>query len=51
MPPTAIDESRIPYLGEPSAPAEEWPEICRRALRYREDHHQYIQQCKEWLGV
>jgi hypothetical protein len=51
MPPEAIDEDRIPYLGEPDAPPEEWPDICQRALEYREDHHQYIQQCKEWLEI
>lgn len=51
MPPDHIDEDRIPYLGQPSVPKSEWPEICRQALEYREDHHNYIQQCNEWLGV
>lgn len=51
MPPAVIDEDRMPYLGEPSVPREEWPAICRRALEYRENNHNYIQQCKEWLGV
>jgi len=51
MPPEVIDEDRVPYLGEPSVPREEYPEICQRALEYREDHHDYIQQCKEWLGI
>lgn len=51
MPPEVIDENRIPYLGEPSVPRKEWPDICRRALEYREDHHDYIQQCKEWLEI
>jgi hypothetical protein len=51
MPPGAIDEDRIAYLGYPDAPREEWPEICRRALEYREDHHDYIQQCKDWLEI
>lgn len=51
MPPRLIDERRISYLGEPSAPMEEWPEICRRALAYREDNHDYIKQCEAWLGI
>lgn len=51
MPPEAIDENKIPYIGEPSVPREEWPGICKRALEYRTDHHDYIQQCKAWLGV
>jgi len=34
-----------------SAPREEWPEICQRALAYREENHDYIKQCREWLGV
>ena len=51
MPARAIHEDRIPYLGEPSVPQEEWPEICRRALEYREDNRDYIQQCKEWLEI
>ena len=42
MSPEVIDESRIPYLGKPSVPREEWPGICRRALEYREDHRDYI---------
>lgn len=49
MPPEAIDEDRIPYLGEPSVPREEWPDICRRALEYRENNRDYVQQCKKWL--
>jgi len=51
MPTELIDEDRVPYLGEPSVPKEEWPEICERALEYREDHHDYIKQCEKWLGV
>jgi len=38
-------------LGEPTVPKEEWPEICERALEYRENNHDYIQQCKRWLGI
>lgn len=46
-----IDRSHIAYLGEPTVPRAEWPRSCQQALRYREDNHNYIQQCKEWLGV
>jgi len=49
MPPNAVDEQRVPYLGPTERPTEELPEICRRALDYRENHRNYIQQCKEWL--
>lgn len=51
MPPEAIDEDRVPYLGKPGVPREEWPGICQRALAYREDNRNYIQQCKEWLEI
>jgi hypothetical protein len=51
MSPEVIDENRVPYLGEPSVPIEEWPDICQRALAYREDNRNYIQQCKEWLKI
>lgn len=54
MPPEHIDRDRIAYLGYPDAPREEWPEICRRALQYREENganSHYIQRCQEWLGV
>lgn len=51
MPPEAIDEDRVPYLGEPSVEREKWPEICQRAIEYREDHRNYIQKCKEWLKI
>ena len=51
MPPEVIDEDRVPYLGEPSVPREEWPDICQRALEYREERRNYIQQCKEWLEI
>ena len=54
MPPVAIDEGRIPYLGEPSVDREEWPDICQRALEYRAENgvnSHYIQRCKEWLVV
>ena len=50
MDPSMIDETRVPYLGKPSVPTSEYPEICRRALEYREENRNYIQQCKEWLG-
>lgn len=51
MAPEDIDADWISYLGEPSVPREEWPGICRRALEYREDHHNYIQQCQGWLEI
>jgi hypothetical protein len=51
MPPSAIDRDHIAYLGEPSVPREEWPEICQRALEYRTDNHDYIKQCTEWLEI
>lgn len=51
MPPRVIGGDSIPYLGEPSAPREQWPAICERALTYREDHHDYIKQCRAWLGA
>lgn len=41
----------ISYLGEPTVPKDEWPAICQRALEYRETHRNYIQKCKEWLGI
>ena len=51
MGPQLLDEDRIAYLGEPEVPKAEWPDICERALAYREENHDYIQQCKRWLGV
>lgn len=51
MPADLIDEDYIGYLGEPSVPQGEWPDICQRALEYREDNHNYIQQAKAWLRV
>lgn len=51
MSPDTIDEDRIPYLGKPAAPTEEWPGICRRALEYREEKQNYIQKAQEWLEV
>ncbi|RDZ39390.1 hypothetical protein C5B91_20040 [Haloferax sp. Atlit-10N] len=51
MQPTHIDEDCVPYLGEPTVPRDEWPEICQRALEYRETNRNYIQQCKEWLEI
>lgn len=51
QPADLIDEGRIPYFGNPEPPREEWPSICQRALEYREEHHAYIKQAEEWLGV
>lgn len=50
MPPQLIDRDRISYLGEPEKRPERWPDICRKALQYREDNHDYIKQCQRWLG-
>jgi len=41
----------IAYLGVPDAPKDDWPEICQRALDYRENHRNYIQKCTEWLEI
>lgn len=51
MPPTEIDEDRIPYLGDPGVPKPRWPAICQDALEYRETHHAYIKQCRDWLEI
>lgn len=51
MPPAFVERPTISYLGEPSVPNEEWPEICKRALAYREEHHDYIKQACEWLEI
>lgn len=51
MPPDMLYRDDIAYLGEPEAPKDDWPEICERALEYREDHRNYIQKCKEWLQI
>ncbi|QIO24533.1 hypothetical protein [Haloarcula sp. JP-L23] len=51
MPPEAIDEDRIPYLGQPGVPREEWPGVCQRALEYRADNRNYIQHCTELLQI
>lgn len=51
MPAQQIDTDHIAYLGHPEVSSEEWPEICQRALEYREDNRNYIQKCKEWLDV
>lgn len=50
MPAGAVDERRVPYLTTPVVGKEMLPEICRQALRYREDHHDYVQQCNRWLN-
>ena len=49
--PEQIERDEVMYLGEPTVPKEEWPEICERAPEYRENNHDYIQQCKRWLGI
>ena len=54
MPVDLIDGDRISYLGYPDVPREEWPEICERALEYREErgpNSHYIQQCCDWLEI
>ncbi len=50
MPPEAVDDRRVPHLTTPVLEKEVLPEVCRQALRYREDHHDYIQQCNRWLN-
>jgi hypothetical protein len=49
MPPERIDDDRVPYLDQPTVPRELYPEICERALAYREEHRDYIAQCNRWL--
>lgn len=51
MPPELIHREDISYLGTPTVDSDEWPGICRKALSYREDNHDYIQQAKRWLGI
>lgn len=51
QPAELIDEPRIPYLGHPDPPKEKWPHICQKALDYREHHHAYIKQARQWLGT
>jgi hypothetical protein len=54
MPPEAIDEDRIPYLGEPDVDCSEWPRICRAALEYREErgpNSHYIKEAERRLGI
>jgi hypothetical protein len=34
-----------------TVPKDEWPEICQRALDYRDNHRNYIQKCTEWLKI
>lgn len=54
MPPEWVERDcrdSIAYLGEPAANRKRWPVTCRHALEYREHSRNYIQQCKEWLGV
>jgi len=51
MKPGLLYRDDISYLGEPNVPKDEWPEICQRALEYREDHRNYIQKAKEWLKI
>jgi len=51
MPSDMVFRDHIAYLGEPTVPNEEYPEICQEALEYREDNRNYIQKCKAWLGI
>ena len=51
MPADMVYRDHIAYLGEPEVPNEKYPKICQRALEYREDHRNYIQKAKEWLGI
>lgn len=51
QPAELIDEPRIPYFGHPDVDRGIWPHIARRSLRYREEHHDYIQKATELLEV
>lgn len=51
MPPDQLYRDDISYLGKPDVPKDDWPDICQRALEYREEHRNYIQQCRQWLGI
>jgi len=51
MPSDMVYRDDIAYLGTPTVANEKYPEICQRALDYREDHRIYIQKCKEWLEI
>lgn len=51
QPPDLIDEVRIPYFGEPEVPKERWPDLSEKALEYRKNHHAYIKQARQWLGI
>ena len=54
MPPHLVNRDTIAYIGEPSVPSHEWPDICRRALGYRDENgagSHYVKRCRGWLGV
>lgn len=51
QPPDLIDEDRIPYFGRPEPDREMWPHIAQKALEYREEHHNYVQQANKWFGT
>lgn len=50
MEPDQIFSDRIPYFGEPDAPADEWPRIATDALWYRAErgkHSRYLDRARE----
>lgn len=54
MPPDVLDEDRIPYLGAPGIPREEWADACQRALAYRDKrgrNSHYVQHCLDLLEI
>lgn len=54
MPTDRLDRNHIAYFGKPTAPRNEWPDICQRALNYRDEHganSHYIKRANEWLGT
>lgn len=54
MPPHLVEQctsKNIPYLGTPPIPKREWPKMCIRALEYRQNNHDYVQECKRLLGL
>ena len=51
MPKSLVDTDYVPYLGRPALRPQRWPYVCQKALDYRENHRDYIQQAKDWLRV
>ena len=50
MPPELVDEARVPYIGVINEPDKgKLPELCRKALEYRNKGHNYIQFLRKQL--